>query len=331
MRPPRWASDGGPAAYCLVRRRRVHHSVFPPVDDVEAVVLLTPSSKSSKLTALTNAPTPKASTSPISRAGHDRARPSSIPSTSDEAATTPQPKAAPMRATLLGGAAIQARQSQLGGEGVSDKAKWRVARLDEMEKRGSFIPVREHLGIHSFGINARTLGEDGMLINEHDEAGRPGRGVPRARRNGVVRDRRRDVRRAGRDVRVRPARAEAQGDRRRHRPRPRRHGRRGVSVDGLGRGVGGSQRVDERLRRAALRRRGRRGAAALEKHPDHPGLNYNYACFATLAGEVDDETFTHLGMASKVPAVPRAGASGRRPRRRPRRPSVRGGSSLARR
>ena len=54
---------------------------------------------------------------------------------------------------------------------MSDKAKWRVARLDEMEKRGSFIPVREHLGIHSFGINACTLGEDGVLINEHDEAG----------------------------------------------------------------------------------------------------------------------------------------------------------------
>ncbi len=72
---------------CLARRRRVHHSVFPPADDVEAVVLLTPSTKSSKLTALTSAPAPTASTSPISRAGHDRARPSSIPSTSDEAAT----------------------------------------------------------------------------------------------------------------------------------------------------------------------------------------------------------------------------------------------------
>ena len=32
----------------------------------------------------------------------------------------------------------------------------------------------------------------------------------------------------------------------------------------------------------------------LEKDPGHAGLNYNYACFATLAGEVDDETFAHL-------------------------------------
>jgi hypothetical protein len=28
--------------------------------------------------------------------------------------------------------------------------------------------------------------------------------------------------------------------------------------------------------------------------PDHPGLHYNYACFATLAGDTDDETFRHL-------------------------------------
>jgi hypothetical protein len=32
----------------------------------------------------------------------------------------------------------------------------------------------------------------------------------------------------------------------------------------------------------------------LEQFPDHAGLNYNYACFATLAGEVDDETFERL-------------------------------------
>ena len=31
--------------------------------------------------------------------------------------------------------------------------------------------MREHLGIHAFGINAYTPGEDGTLINEHDEAG----------------------------------------------------------------------------------------------------------------------------------------------------------------
>src|ERR1043166_5374183 len=54
---------------------------------------------------------------------------------------------------------------------MNDKANWHVARLDDMERRGRDIPVREHLGIHAFGINAYTPGEDGRLISEHDEAG----------------------------------------------------------------------------------------------------------------------------------------------------------------
>ena len=33
---------------------------------------------------------------------------------------------------------------------------------------------------------------------------------------------------------------------------------------------------------------------ALEHLPDHAGLNFNYACFATLAGDTSDDTFAHL-------------------------------------
>ena len=54
---------------------------------------------------------------------------------------------------------------------MNANANWKVARLDEIEKRGRDIPVREHMGIHSFGINAFTPGDDGRLIGEHDEAG----------------------------------------------------------------------------------------------------------------------------------------------------------------
>lgn len=54
---------------------------------------------------------------------------------------------------------------------MNDNPKWQVARLDEIERRGRGIPVREHLGIHSFGVNAFRSDEDGTLINEHDEAG----------------------------------------------------------------------------------------------------------------------------------------------------------------
>ena len=32
----------------------------------------------------------------------------------------------------------------------------------------------------------------------------------------------------------------------------------------------------------------------LERMPDHAGLHYNYACFATRAGATGDDTFAHL-------------------------------------
>src|SRR5215208_3790693 len=54
---------------------------------------------------------------------------------------------------------------------MNDKPTWQVAHLDDIERRGSDIAVREHLGIHAFGGNAYTPGEGGTVINEHDEAG----------------------------------------------------------------------------------------------------------------------------------------------------------------
>ena len=53
---------------------------------------------------------------------------------------------------------------------MSENRNYQVARLDEIERRNRDIPVREHLGIHAFGVNAYTAGEDGTLIGEHDEA-----------------------------------------------------------------------------------------------------------------------------------------------------------------
>jgi tetratricopeptide (TPR) repeat protein len=52
---------------------------------------------------------------------------------------------------------------------------WAVARLDEIEEvsdgRCPWRPVRHHLGISAFGVNAYTGKEAGdRLINEHDEA-----------------------------------------------------------------------------------------------------------------------------------------------------------------
>ena len=178
---------------------------------------------------------------------------------------------------------------------MNDHPKVLVARLDDLERRGRFIPVREALGIHSFGINAVTLGEDGTLINEHDEAGSGQEevyvvldGTATFEIDGETFDAP-----AGTFVSVRPeSRRKATGD---------------ATVLALGGTPGepfqaldwgeawslhsesmtayGEQRYSDAL--AAVRR-------GLEQFPDHAGLNYNYACFATLAGEVDDETFDRL-------------------------------------
>ena len=178
---------------------------------------------------------------------------------------------------------------------MNDSPNWKVAHLDEIERRGSFIPVREYLGIHSFGINVRTAGEDGTLINEHDE-GVGGQeevyvvleGTATFEIDGETFDAP-----AGTFVSVPPeVKRKATGD---------------ATVLALGGTVGeayqamdwgeaypehnesmnayGEQRYADAV--SAVRR-------ALEKYPDHAGLNYNYACFATLAGEVDDEMFAHL-------------------------------------
>jgi hypothetical protein len=177
---------------------------------------------------------------------------------------------------------------------MNKNAKWRVVRLDELERRGRFIPVREHLGIHSFGINAIEQGEDGTLINEHDEAGGQEEvyvvldGTATFEIEGETFEAP-----AGTFVSVRPeARRKATGD---------------ATVLALG-GIDGEafQAMDwgeawpiqdESMDAYREQRYGdateavRRG---LERFPDHPGLNYNYACFSTLAGETGDETFERL-------------------------------------
>ena len=177
---------------------------------------------------------------------------------------------------------------------MNDNAKWRVTRLDDLERRGRFIPVREALGIHSFGINAIKLGDDGTLINEHDEAG--GQEEVYVVLDGTATfeiDGQTLEAPTGTFVSVPPGvRRKATGD---------------ATVLALGGTPGeayqamdwaeawpvqnesmtayGEQRYADA---AAVVRRG------LEQFPDHPGLNYNYACFATLAGEVDDDMFDRL-------------------------------------
>ncbi|HST25776.1 MAG TPA: hypothetical protein VLJ76_07275 [Gaiellaceae bacterium] len=178
---------------------------------------------------------------------------------------------------------------------MSTKPKTEVARLDDIERRGRDIPVREHFGIRAFGINAFTPGEDGRLIGDHDESGTGQEelylvldGNATFEIDGETVDAP-----AGTFLFVRPeSRRTATGD---------------GTVLVLGATPGeayeaidwgeawafhtksltayGEQRYADALE--AVR-------SGLEHTPDHPGLHFNYACFATLAGDTSDETFGHL-------------------------------------
>jgi mannose-6-phosphate isomerase-like protein (cupin superfamily) len=178
---------------------------------------------------------------------------------------------------------------------MNDNPKWQVARLDDIERRGRSIPVREHLGIHAFGINAYTPGEDGTLINEHDESGSGQEelyivldGNPTFEVDGETVDAP-----AGTFVFVGPdSRRKATG---------------AGTILALGATPGEAYEAfdwgeawpfnNEAMTAYREQRYGDAVEAVhsgLERMPDHAGLHYNYACFATLAGDTGDETFGHL-------------------------------------
>src|SRR6184192_1900857 len=166
---------------------------------------------------------------------------------------------------------------------MNDNPTWQVAHLDDIERRGRDIPVREHLGIHAFGINAYTPGEDGTLIGEHDEAGSSQEelyivldGNATFEVDGETVDAP-----AGTFVFVRPeSRRKATGD---------------GTVLALGATPGEAyQALDwgeawpfhsESMTAYNEQRYGDALAAVrsgLEHSPGQPGLNFNYACFSSL-------------------------------------------------
>jgi mannose-6-phosphate isomerase-like protein (cupin superfamily) len=178
---------------------------------------------------------------------------------------------------------------------MNDKPKWRVARVDDIERRGRDIPVREHLGIHAFGVNAFTPSDDGTLIGEHTENGSGQEElylVLDGNATFEIEGEQFDAP-AGTFVYVPPeAKRKATGD---------------GTVLAIGATPGQAfQAIDWgeawTFHQASMTAYSEKRYAdaldavrsGLERNPDHPGLNYNYACFATLAGETDDETFEHL-------------------------------------
>jgi len=178
---------------------------------------------------------------------------------------------------------------------MNDSPTWQVAHLDDIERRDRDIPVREHLGIRAFGVNAYTPGEDGTLISEHDEAGSGQEELY------IVLDGKATFEIDGEAIDATPGTLVFVG------PGSRRKATGDGTVLAVGATPGeayqaldwgeawpfhkesmtayGEQRYADALE--AVRR-------ALEHTPDHAGLHFNYACFATRAGDTGDETFAHL-------------------------------------
>jgi len=178
---------------------------------------------------------------------------------------------------------------------MTDSRKWQASRLDDIERRGRMIPAREHLGIHAFGLNAFTPTDEGVLINDHDETGSgqeelyivldghatfeiDGETVeaPAGTLLSVAPDARRKATGTGTVLVVGGTPGSAYqafdwGD--------------AWTFHNASITAYGEQRYADAL--AAVRE-------GLEAVPDHPGLHFNYACFAALDGDTSDEVFNHL-------------------------------------
>jgi hypothetical protein len=178
---------------------------------------------------------------------------------------------------------------------MDDDKNWQIARLDDIDRRGRMIPAREHLGIQAFGVNAFTPNDEGLLINEHDETGSGQEELY------VVLDGHATFEIDGETVEAPAGSFLSIG------PEARRKatgagtvlvvgGTRGTAYQAFDWGEAwsfhntsiaayGEKRYDDAL--AAVRE-------GLEQVPDHAGLHFNYACFASLAGDTSDEMFDHL-------------------------------------
>jgi mannose-6-phosphate isomerase-like protein (cupin superfamily) len=189
----------------------------------------------------------------------------------------------------------------IGGDPMNDNPKMQVARLDDIERRGRSIPVREHLGIHAFGITAYTPDEDGTLINEHDESGSGQEELY------IVLDGAATFEVDGQTIDAPPGTFVSVP------PGSRRKATGEGTVLALGatpgeayQGIDWGEAWPFNYEAMTAYREQRYGDArdaigrGLDRMPDHAALHYNYACFATLAGDTDDETFSHLQRSAEL-------------------------------
>jgi|SRR5438034_4949469 len=179
--------------------------------------------------------------------------------------------------------------------------RWQVVRIDEIERRDAWIPIRDALGIRAFGINAFVRDENDSVIGSHSEAGTGHQELY------VVLDGHATFTVDGEEVDAPAGTLVFVGE-----PGSQRGATGEATVLAIGAKPGEPYAVLDwerawRWNRDALRlyREERYAEAAevlrdgLAVHPEHAGMHYNLACFASLAGEEDD-AFSHLRRAVEL-------------------------------
>ncbi len=182
---------------------------------------------------------------------------------------------------------------------------WTAVRIDEIPKRNNgWIPVRDHLGVEAFGVNAWTKRDsDGALIGVHDERSTGHEElyfVYRGHATFKVGDDEIDAP-AGTIVVVKdPAVTRGAQSRDDDTIIFTAGGKPGESFT-----VSPWETNSEWNARAFPLYEAKRYAEAaaviregIEAGADHPGMHYNLACFESLAGNVD-EALEHLRIASE--------------------------------
>ena len=181
------------------------------------------------------------------------------------------------------------------------KPRYEIVRLDEIERRDNWIPIRERLGIEAFGVNAYVRSDEGNVISPHTED------MSGHEELYVVLDGEAQFTVAGEELSAPAGTIVFVRD-----PSSRRGATGDATVLALGGRPGGAYEVLDweggwQFNRDAMRlyREQRYADAAqvlregIAEHPDHPGMHYNLACFAALAGETD-ESLEHLRRAVEL-------------------------------
>ncbi len=179
-------------------------------------------------------------------------------------------------------------------------SSYSVVRLDEIPKRDSWIPIRDHLGIGAFGVNAYRAEEaGGQVVSPHTEL------MAKHEELYVVIAGHATFTVDGEEVDAPVGTLVFVGDPATHRGAVAKEAGTTVLVVGARPGEAFTiapweEAWEENRQAMALYREQRYAEAAavlrgaIERHPDFAGLHYNLACYDSMAGAGAEAVVEHL-------------------------------------